>query len=74
MPFGLPATNWMLELGAFVLRSETELMLKSRRVVPRQTSAVGLRLSISYLAGSSADLCASGGKRQLESAPHFQKQ
>ena len=25
MPFGLPATEWMLELGAFVLRSETEL-------------------------------------------------
>jgi uncharacterized protein len=31
---GLPATAWMLELGAFVLRSETELILKSRRVVP----------------------------------------
>ncbi len=31
---GLPATEWMLELGAFVLRSETELVLKSRRVVP----------------------------------------
>jgi uncharacterized protein (TIGR01777 family) len=35
VPFGLPATEWMLELGAFLLRSETELMLKSRRVVPR---------------------------------------
>ena len=33
-PFGLPATKWMLELGAFALRSETELILKSRRVVP----------------------------------------
>jgi uncharacterized protein len=31
---GLPATAWMLELGAIVLRSETELILKSRRVVP----------------------------------------
>jgi uncharacterized protein (TIGR01777 family) len=31
---GLPATVWMLELGAFVLRSETELILKSRRVAP----------------------------------------
>jgi uncharacterized protein (TIGR01777 family) len=36
MPFGLPATEWILELGAFLLRSETELMLKSRRVVPRR--------------------------------------
>ena len=34
MPVGLPATEWMLELGAFVLSSETELILKSRRVVP----------------------------------------
>ncbi len=31
---GLPATAWMLELGAMVLRTETELILKSRRVVP----------------------------------------
>lgn len=33
-PIGLPATRWMLEVGAFVLRTETELLLKSRRVVP----------------------------------------
>ena len=31
---GLPATRWMLEVGALVLRTETELMLKSRRVIP----------------------------------------
>ncbi len=34
VPFGLPATRWMLEIGAFVLRTETELIIKSRRVVP----------------------------------------
>ena len=34
MPIGLPATRWMLEIGALVMRSETELVLKSRRVVP----------------------------------------
>jgi NAD dependent epimerase/dehydratase family enzyme len=33
-PFGLPATDWMLEVGAFFLRTETELLIKSRRVVP----------------------------------------
>ncbi|MGE0432506.1 MAG: epimerase [Planctomycetota bacterium] len=32
--FGLPAARWMLEIGAFFLRTETELILKSRRVVP----------------------------------------
>ena len=31
---GLPAANWMLEVGAFLMRTETELILKSRRVVP----------------------------------------
>ena len=32
--FGLPATAWMAEIGAWALRSDTELLLKSRRVVP----------------------------------------
>ena len=31
---GLPAARWMLEIGAVFLRTETELILKSRRVVP----------------------------------------
>lgn len=31
---GLPATRWMAELGAVFLRTDTELVLKSRRVVP----------------------------------------
>jgi uncharacterized protein (TIGR01777 family) len=32
--FGLPATAWMAEIGAWAMRSDTELLLKSRRVVP----------------------------------------
>ena len=31
----LPAPAWLLEIGMFLLRSETELVLKSRRVEPR---------------------------------------
>jgi uncharacterized protein (TIGR01777 family) len=34
MPIGLPATRWMLEIGTWALRTESELVLKSRRVVP----------------------------------------
>jgi hypothetical protein len=34
VPIGLPASTRMLELGAIFLRTETELILKSRRVVP----------------------------------------
>ncbi len=41
--FGLPATAWMLESGAFFLRTETELLLKSRRVVPSRLLRSGYR-------------------------------
>ena len=34
VPFGLPATRWMLEIGCWLLRTESELVLKSRRVIP----------------------------------------
>ncbi len=34
VPVGLPATRWMLEVGTFVMRTESELVIKSRKVVP----------------------------------------
>lgn len=43
MPVGLPATEWMLEIGAFFLRTETELIFKSRRVVPGRLLASGFK-------------------------------
>ena len=33
-PIALPAPRWMMEIGAWLIRTETELVLKSRRVVP----------------------------------------
>lgn len=41
VPIGLPATAWMAEIGAFVLRTDTELLLKSRRVVPGRLLNLG---------------------------------
>lgn len=38
---GLPAAKWMLEAGAFFLRTDTELLLKSRRVVPGRLLEAG---------------------------------
>ncbi|WP_075083459.1 TIGR01777 family oxidoreductase [Mariniblastus fucicola] len=32
--FGLPAMKWMAEIGAVFMRTDTELILKSRRVIP----------------------------------------
>lgn len=41
VPVGLPATRWMLELGTFAIRTETELVLKSRWVVPQRLLDAG---------------------------------
>lgn len=42
-PIGLPAHRWMLELGTWALRTETELVLKSRWVLPERLEAAGFR-------------------------------
>jgi len=55
-PFGLPATEWMLEIGAFFLRTETELILKSRRVVPGRLLASGFQFHFSNLENALRDL------------------
>jgi NAD dependent epimerase/dehydratase family enzyme len=34
MPIGLPAPTPLLELGTFLMRTESELVLKSRRAIP----------------------------------------
>lgn len=34
MPFGLPQQEWLLKIGAKVIGTETELVLKSRNVIP----------------------------------------
>lgn len=56
-PFGLPATKWMLELGAMALRSETELLLKSRRVVPNRLLQSGFAFQFPNWREAAKDLC-----------------
>jgi uncharacterized protein (TIGR01777 family) len=53
---GLPATGWMAEIGAFVLRSDTELLLKSRRVVPSRLLAEGFEFDFPTWSGAVEDL------------------
>lgn len=55
-PFGLPATKWMLELGAIALRTETELILKSRRVYPERLIEAGFQFDYPTWDVASADL------------------
>jgi NAD dependent epimerase/dehydratase family enzyme len=55
--FGLPAARWMLEVGAFALRTETELILKSRRVVPGRLLESGFTFHFRTWPDAAADLC-----------------
>jgi hypothetical protein len=57
VPFGLPATQWMLELGAVFMRTETELILKSRRVVPTRLLGHGFRFTFPSWNEATIDLC-----------------
>jgi uncharacterized protein (TIGR01777 family) len=41
--FGIPLTKWMIEVGAFLRSTESELILKSRRVIPGRLLAAGFR-------------------------------
>jgi uncharacterized protein (TIGR01777 family) len=53
---GLPATRWMLEMGAVFLRTETELILKSRRVVPQRLLEAGFRFNFAEWPSAANDL------------------
>jgi len=54
---GLPAAPWMLAAGAWALRSETELILKSRRVVPARLLARGFEFAHPAWPEAARDLC-----------------
>ena len=55
-PLGLPATTWMAELGALAMRSDTELLLKSRRVVPGRLLDAGFAFEYSEWRVAAQDL------------------
>jgi NAD dependent epimerase/dehydratase family enzyme len=57
VPFGLPAPRWMLEIGAFLIRTETELILKSRRVVPGRLLDQGFTFEFPAWGAAARDLC-----------------
>jgi NAD dependent epimerase/dehydratase family enzyme len=59
---GLPATAWMAELGAVVLRSDTELLLKSRRVIPGRLLDAGFTFDHPEWPDAARDLMRSYGR------------
>ena len=55
---GLPVTRWMAEIGAFFLRTDTELVLKSRRVAPGRLLDAGFAFEFPEWPAAAADLVA----------------
>ena len=43
VPLGLPAPAWLIEIGCFLMRTESELVLKSRYVVPEKLEQAGFK-------------------------------
>jgi hypothetical protein len=53
---GIPLFGWMLEAGAFAIRTETELLLKSRWVVPTRLLAAGFEFEFPTLEAALRDI------------------
>lgn len=65
VPVGLPAQRWMLELASFALRTEAELMLKSRWVLPEKLLAAGYEFRHPELGQALRDIF--GGRERRKS-------
>ena len=57
-PVGVPVRGWMLDLGAALMRTETELVLKSRRVVPARLLDAGFGFHYTHWADAARNLVA----------------
>ena len=56
IPIGLPAFKWQLEIATFFMRSESELVLKSRRVVPKVLTDSGFEFEFPEWKAAAEDL------------------
>ena len=52
----LPTPRWLLRIGAAIIGTETELILKSRRVVPTRAQGLGFRFALERLDSALKDL------------------
>ncbi|MEH7273263.1 TIGR01777 family oxidoreductase [Neobacillus vireti] len=56
VPFGLPSPKWLLELGSVLIRTETELVLKSRWVIPERLEREGYKFTFDTLDNTLEDI------------------
>jgi hypothetical protein len=57
-PIGLPTFEWMVEIGTFLMHTESELVLKSRRVVPTRLLQAGFTFEHPTWSDAAHDLVA----------------
>jgi uncharacterized protein (TIGR01777 family) len=55
---GLPTARWMIEIGTFLMRTESELILKSRQVVPGRLLTAGFHFAFPHWPPAARDLVA----------------
>ncbi|MBB5328458.1 TIGR01777 family oxidoreductase [Tunturiibacter gelidoferens] len=58
-PIGLPTTSWMIEIGTFLMRTESELIIKSRQVIPGRLLSAGFQFTFPDWPSAARDLVAS---------------
>ena len=61
-PFGLPAFRWMLEPATWALRTESEMVLKSRWVAPETLTRAGYEFRWPELAPALRDIAGARGR------------
>ncbi|MDT0558421.1 TIGR01777 family oxidoreductase [Ichthyenterobacterium sp. W332] len=57
IPFGINHSKWLLELGAFFIGTETELVLKSRNVIPKRLLKEGFCFKYKSIESALKSLC-----------------
>jgi uncharacterized protein (TIGR01777 family) len=55
--WGIPTPEWLLNIGAIFLRTEPELILKSRKVVPGKLIDSGFEFKFNHFADAARQLC-----------------
>jgi NAD dependent epimerase/dehydratase family enzyme len=62
---GLPTASWMIEIGTFLMRTESELVLKSRQVVPGRLLDAGFQFTFPNWPDASQDLVSRWRKQKF---------
>jgi NAD dependent epimerase/dehydratase family enzyme len=62
--FGLPAATWMLEFGSLLISTETELILKSRWVIPARAMREGFEFKYKFLHDALSDIISRTSRKE----------